>query len=82
MKKLLTIIIGISLCTALVSCEGCSPCKEKGKESMELIEKDFNCNYEIWRDSETGCEYFVRRTGHGVALIQLTDREGRPKITD
>ena len=46
-----------------------------GSETMELIEK--GQHHEIWRDTKTGQEYFVRISANGVCGFQLTDRESK-----
>ena len=43
------------------------------RETMVLIEEGIR--HEIWRDTKTGHEYFVRLSVNGVCGFQLTDRE-------
>jgi predicted metal-binding protein len=44
-----------------------------GSETMERIEK--GAHHEVWRDKQTGREYFVRNNGAGVCGFELTGRE-------
>lgn len=44
-----------------------------GSETMELVEK--GKHHEVWRDTKTGHEYFVRNGVTGVCGFQLTGRE-------
>ncbi len=84
MKKLfLALIAGFMICTS------CSNCHEHDKSDcdadvtygiMKLVENSYH--HEIWVDTETGCEYFVRNGAHGISVVQLTDSEGKPKISN
>ena len=73
-------IMAVAVC---VSCNGHSADSDSnskvvaGSETMELIEKVENGeHHEVWRDKQTGREYFVRINGHGGACgFELTGRE-------
>jgi hypothetical protein len=81
----LMVFMGLIACVSCSDCD-CAGCGKsdykaiKAHGTMKLIDDSFR--HEVWRDTETGCEYFVRNTSQGVAVIQLTDREGRPKVTE
>lgn len=74
-------IIGVSLCAALASCEPSSEYNDSDNgKRMEKVEDNYS--HEIWRDRKTGCEYFVRYSSRGIAIVQLTDSEGKPKTSE
>ena len=69
--------VAVAVC---VSCNGHSTDSDSnskavsGSETMELIEK--GKYHEVWKDTKTGQEYFVRINGVGGACgFQLTNRE-------
>lgn len=86
MRKILLVLmvfIGLAVCASCSDGTDCAKSDYKAiKEhgTMKLVEDSYR--HEVWRDTETGCEYFVRNSSYGMGVIQLTDREGRPKITE
>ena len=68
--------VAVAVC---VSCNGHSTDSDNrnkavtGSETMELIEK--GKHHEVWKDKQTGHEYFVRTNGTGVCGFELTGRE-------
>lgn len=86
MKRILLILSTIVLltsCTRNSQDEYIDGNPDKQTNIMKRISSNTDgCFYtEVWVDTETGCEYFfVRCSTTGVAMIQLTDAEGKPKI--
>ena len=73
----LMMFVAVAVC---VSCNGHSTDSGNsnnmvaGSETMELIEK--GKYHEVWKDTKTGQEYFVRINGVGGACgFELTGRE-------
>lgn len=79
----LMVFAGLAVCA---SCSDGTDCAKsdykaiKPQGTMKLVEDSYR--HEVWRDTETGCEYFVRNSSYGIGVIQLTDRDGRPKVTE
>lgn len=72
----LMMFVAVAVC---ISCNGHSTDGDSnsksvaGSETMELIEKGER--HEVWKDKQTGREYFVRTNGTGVCGFELTGRE-------
>lgn len=81
MKKIILILMMFVAVVVCVSCNGHSTDSDRnskevaGSETMELVEK--GQHHEVWRDTKTGQEYFVRIAATGVCGFQLTYRETR-----
>lgn len=80
MKKIFLTFIMFVVVAICVSCNGHSMNRDNrnkvvtGSETMELIEK--GQYHEIWRDTKTGQEYFMRINGVGGACgFELTGKE-------
>lgn len=81
MKRIFLAMMMLVAVAVCVSCNGHSTDSDSnnrvvaGSETMELIEK--GKHHEVWRDKQTGQEYFVRISGAGVCGFELTGRESK-----
>jgi hypothetical protein len=80
MKRIFLAMVMLAAVAVCVSCNGHSTDSDSnnkvivGSETMELIEK--REHHEVWRDTKTGREYFVRINGvTGLCGFELTGRE-------
>ena len=80
MKKIFLAMMMFAAVAVCVSCNGHSKDNDSnskavsGSETMELVEK--GQEHEVWRDKQTGREYFIRINGiTGVCGFELTGRE-------
>ena len=79
-KFILILSVAIATIVGSTSCET-NPNDYVINKSYGTMSKLEGCgSYEVWCDKETGCMYFIRISGHGVSVVQLTDIEGKPKI--
>jgi len=83
MKRILLILSAIVLLTSCTrNLHDENPVNQQVNIMKRISRNTDGCFYsEVWVDTETGCEYFfVRCSTTGVAMVQLTDTEGKPKI--
>lgn len=79
-KFILILTITFATIVGSTSCKT-SPSDYVINKSYGTMTKLEGCeSYEVWYDKETGCMYFTRMTPNGVAIVQLTDIEGNPKL--
>lgn len=51
----------------------------KRKERFEII--NYQSGVEVMIDKETGVNYLVRYSVHGISVTPLLDRDGKPLLT-
>lgn len=85
MKRIFLLLAALALtacepATESTSSVDCGTMGTGKRDIMECVESGYS--YAVWKDTETGCEYFVAKKERAIAVIQLTDRDGRPKVTE
>lgn len=85
MKRIFLLLVAFALTACEPTTESTNgvDCNIRGngkRDIMECVESGYS--YNVWKDTETGCEYFVAKKERAIAVIQLTDKEGKPKVSE